>query len=82
MHPNLSSDKCVFQNHQYLNNIDFPVIEEVTAQLLIGANVTHLFCMKAVRDAHDKGLPDAIKSPLGWSLVVPTLAIERSSLDA
>ena len=38
---------------------------------MIGANVSRVFRLKDLRSASDKLSPDAVKSPLGWSLFGP-----------
>ena len=54
----------------HLRNVRFPTIGDGTVSLLIGADVPEALRVLAVR--HGQGLsPDAIKTPLGWSLLGP-----------
>ena len=68
--PNKAPTSQTLKRHSYLRNIEFPRIEKRQIQLLIGANVPKV---QSIRSAPDPSLPDAMRSPLGWSLLKPCL---------
>ena len=59
-------------DYTYLNNVKLSYINRSTVQLLIGANVPKVFRMEAVKPAPQTKLPDAVRTPLGWSLLGPS----------
>ena len=62
----------------YLNDIVFPTMKGVSVTLLIGVDVPELFCLLSVhRGGH--GEPIVIETPLGWSLLGPSLSSSVSS---
>ena len=65
--PNILPDPDVFKEHNYMRNIDFRDISVDTVQALIGANVPQVFKVEEVRSSRSANLPDAIRTPLGWS---------------
>ena len=71
--PNKAPTSQTLKRHSYLRNIEFPCIEKRQVQLLIGANVPKVFRVQSIRSAPDPSLPDAVRSPLGWSLLGPCL---------
>ena len=62
----------------HLNDIVFPTVKGASVTLLIGADVPELFCPFSVRRG-DRGEPIAIETPLGWSLLGPSLSSSESS---
>ena len=76
--PNTLPDPDVFKEHNYLRNIDFCDISVDTVQVLMGANVLQVFKVEEVRSFQFANLPDAIRTPLGWSLLGPSFT---SSLE-
>ena len=76
--PNTLPDPDVFKEHNYLRNIDFRDISVDTVQVLIGANVPQVFRVEEVRSSRFSNLPDAVRTPLGWSLLGPSFT---SSLE-
>ena len=76
--PNTLPDPDVFKKHNYLRNIDFRDISVDTVQVLIGANVPQVFRVEEVRSSRFSNLPDAVRTPLGWSLLGPSFT---SSLE-
>ena len=71
--PNKAPTSQTLKRHSYLQNIEFPCLEKRQVQLLIGANVPKVFRVQSIRSAPDPSLPDAVRSPLGWSLLGPCL---------
>ena len=57
----------------YLKGIEFNTIPGASVSLLIGADVPELFCMKSFRKGLH-GTPVAIETPIGWSLLGPSLS--------
>ena len=49
-----------------------PRIKKKSVQLLIGANIPKAFRVEDVRTAPNTCSPDAVRSPLGWSLLGPS----------
>ena len=70
--PNTLPDSDVFEEHNYLRNIDFRDISVDTVPVLIGANVLQVFRVKEVKSSRFTNLPDAVLTPLGWSLLRPS----------
>ncbi|XP_078493207.1 uncharacterized protein LOC144748758 [Ciona intestinalis] len=57
--------------HHQLNANNFPKIKHGSVQLLIGANPPQAFRVETTRSGHGRS-PDAVKTPLGWSLLGPS----------
>ena len=69
--PNVIPTSQILSDHSYLADINFSKLDRQNVQLLIGANVPRVFRLEDLRSAPDKLSPDAVKSPLGWSLLAP-----------
>ena len=69
--PNVIPTSPILSDHSYLADINFSKLDRQNVQLLIGANVPRVFRLEDLRSAPDKLSPDAVKSPLGWSLLGP-----------
>ena len=65
--PNAVPNCSKLSSHQYLQNKRFPTINQQSVQLLIGANVPQVFRVQEVQSAPNVNLPDAVRTPLGWS---------------
>ena len=72
--PNAIPDATLIKQYSYLRDLEFPSIPVDSVQLLIGANVPQVFGVDTIRQAVENGLPDAVCSPLGWSLLGPAFA--------
>ena len=55
----------------------FPKVDGASVTLLIGADVPQLFCSAAFRKGR-RGGPVAMKTPLGWSLLGPSLSLSSN----
>ena len=73
INPNSIPSVDKLHSYDYLSNVTFPSIDCSTVQLLIGANVPKAFRVQSAKTAPKEGLPDAVRSPLGWSLLGPSL---------
>ena len=62
----------------HLRDLNFPKVHGATVTLLIGANVPELFCTRNVRKGA-RGQPIAVQTPLGWSLLGPSLFLSTFS---
>ena len=72
--PNLIPAKCEIKEMPHLCDLAFPKVDGTSVTLLIGADVPELFCPAAFR----KGEPVATKTPLGWSLLGPSLSLSST----
>ena len=66
--------------HLFLNLIcilHFPRIHGATVTLLIGADAPEIFCMQSICKG-TRGQPIAVETPLGWSLLGPSLSFATS----
>ena len=61
----------------HLRGIDFPQPPDANVILLIGADSPEMLCVSEARKGF-RGQPIAIKIPLGWSLLGPSLSLEAS----
>ena len=68
--PNAIPDSRVLNNYKHPANVEFPNIGKESVQLLI--NAPRAFRVEDVRTAPDSCSPDAIRSPLSWSLHGPS----------
>ena len=76
--PNLIPAKANLASLPHLNDIVFPTVKGASVTLLLGADVPELFCPLSVRRG-GRGEPIAIETPLGWSLLGPSLSPSVSS---
>ena len=58
---------------EHLRNPALPRLAEGDVKLLIGTDVPKLFLPSSIRKGH-RGQPVAVKTPLGWSLLGPSLS--------
>ena len=72
--PNLIPAKTDLDKLTYLRDIEFPQVKNATVTLLIGADCPEMFCVSEMRKGA-RGQPVAIKTPLGWSLLGPSLSL-------
>ena len=77
MHPNTTDPDSLAQT-PHLRTLPFDSIAEPKVKLLLGANVPELFSNIDVKTGNP-GEPIAIKIPLGWSLLGPSLARSRTN---
>jgi len=68
--PNIIPDPRDLQRHDYLRGVDLAHVEGATVTLLIGANLPEALRVEIVRNGSDS-CPDAMRTPLGWSLLGP-----------
>ena len=68
--PNLIPARCDLEGTSHLKEITFRQIENATVTILIGADTPEMFCVRSVLT----GQPIAIETPLGWSLLGPSLS--------
>jgi len=68
--PNIIPDRGDLQKHDCLRDVDLLRVEGATVTLLIGANFPEALRVEVVRNGSD-GCPDAVLTPLGWSLLGP-----------
>ena len=76
--PNAIPVKDKLKKMPHLSDLSFPTIKGATVTLLIGANVPELFCPINARKGR-RGKPIAIQTPLGWSLLGPSLSTSNTS---
>ena len=71
---NVVSAESDFKDLSHLCNLEFPTQPGAIVSLLIGTNTPETFCL---RDTHvgAKGQPIAVETPLGWSLLRPSLSL-------
>ena len=72
--PNLIPAKTDLDKLTDLRDIEFPQVKNATVTLLIGADCPEMFCVSEMRKGV-RGQPVAIKTPLGWSLLGPSLSL-------
>ena len=68
---NVVSNQLLDMN--YLKGVELNTIPGASVSLLIGADVPELFCIKSFRKG-PHGTPVAIETPIGWSLLGPSLS--------
>ena len=71
--PNAVPENEVLKSHEYLKDVHLQKINETSVKLLIGANVPQVFRVEEIKPAPILRYPDAVKSPLGWSLLGPSM---------
>ena len=59
-------------------DIRFDTIPGASIQMLIGADVPEMFCVENIRKS-SKGTPYAIETPLGWSLLGPSMTLSSQA---
>ena len=62
----------------HLRDINLKSLPHASVNLLIGADVPELFCIYSARRG-PRGTPCAIETPLGWSLLGPSLSPSQGS---
>ena len=62
----------------HLQDVKLKSLSHASAYLLIGADVPELFCIYRARRG-PRGTPCAIETPLGWSLLGPSLSPSQES---
>ena len=62
----------------HLQDINLKSLPNASVNLLIGADVPELFCIYSARRG-PRGTPCAIETPLGWSLLGPSLSPSQGS---
>ena len=70
--PNSLPSNFDFNTCSHLKGINFQPVDGATVTLLIGANIPELFCISNSRRGL-RGQPIAVETPLGWSLLGPSL---------
>ena len=76
--PNILPAKGDIAELAYLRDIKSSSLKGGSVTLLIGANVPEMFIMKECRKGL-RGQPIAVKTPLGWSLLGPSLSFSSST---
>ena len=75
--PNAIPAKNDLSKLSHLRGLHFPRIHGATVTLLIGADAPEIFCMQSIRKG-TRGQPIAVETPLGWSLLGPSLSFSTS----
>ena len=78
LQPNSIPPKRELSQFQHLKDIRFDTIPGASIQMLIGADVPEMFCVGNIRKG-PKGTPYAIETPLGWSLLGPSMTLSSQS---
>ena len=78
LQPNSIPPKRELSQFQPLKDIRFDTIPGASIQMLIGADVSEMFCVGNIRKG-PKGTPYAIETPLGWSLLGPSMTLSSQS---
>ena len=76
--PNAIPVKDKLKEMTHLSDLSFPIVKGGTITLLIGVNVPVLFCLINAHKGR-RGVPIAIQTPLGWSLLGPSLLTSNTS---
>ena len=76
--PNLVPTQRKILNLPHLKGIKLDTLSNVEVGLLIGVDVPQLFCTSEFRKG-PRGTPSAICTPLGWSLLGPSLSPSYST---
>ena len=71
--PNLVPARNELDSMEHLRDLEFPRLAEGDVKLLIGADMPELFLPSSIRKGH-RVQPVAVKTPLGWSLLGPSLS--------
>ena len=75
--PNPVPVKEDLRQFAHLRGIEFLQLPDTNVTLLIGADSPEMFCVSEARKGF-RGQPIAIKTPIGWSLLGPSLSLEAS----
>ena len=75
--PNLIPTRKVLNKLAHLRDIEFPQVANATVTLLIGTDSPEIFCTREFRKGCG-GQPVAVRTPLGWSLLGPSLSLSVS----
>ena len=78
--PNVIPLKTQLEEWPHLKGIKFDTITKASVTLLIGANYPELFAQRECR-VGARGQPMAIKTPLGWSLLGPSLSLSSNKCN-
>ena len=78
LQPNSIPPKRELSQFQHLKDVRFDTIPGASIQMLIGADVPEMFCVGNIRKG-PKGTPYAIETPLGWSLLGPSMTLSSQS---
>ena len=76
--PNLVPTQRKILELPHLKGIKFDTLSNAEVGLLIGVDVPELFCTSEFREG-PRGTPSAIYTPLGWSLLGPSLSPSYST---
>ena len=76
--PNVIPAKSKLHTLSHLKDLEFPSVEGATVTLLIGADTPEVFCTRDTR-VGTRGQPIAVRTPLGWSLLGPSLSVSTSN---
>jgi len=68
--PNAAPCDDALKGHSYLRGVDLPEVEGATVNLMIGVNYPEALHVEAVCEGNEH-CPDAVCTPLGWSLLGP-----------
>jgi len=71
--PNVNHNATFLKQRYLSRKVFLPTLKNGTVELLIGANVPKVFRVEIVKPGYGKG-PDAVCTPLGWSLLGPAFA--------
>ena len=63
----------------HLRGLNYPQVHGATVTLLIGPDVPEVFCMRSVHKGA-RGQLVAFETPLGWSLLGPSLSFSSSNV--
>ena len=75
--PNLILTRKVLNKLAHFRDIEFPQVANATVTLLIGTDSPEMFCTSEFRKGCG-GQPVAVRTPLGWSLLGPSLSLSVS----
>ena len=65
---NVTPGSAELSRYEHVSNIEFKSVNKSCVKLLTGARMPKAFGVEEVRCATDSCFPDAIRSPLAWSL--------------
>ena len=75
--PNILPASSDLYKFPHLSDLEFPTLPGATVTLLIGADAPEIFCFRSTR-VGSRGQPIAVETPLGWSLLGPSLSLSTS----
>ncbi|XP_078495525.1 uncharacterized protein LOC144750934 [Ciona intestinalis] len=76
--PNIVPSSRLMRRHNYLRDVELRHVKNGTVKILIGADVPQAFRVESSRSGSGQ-CPDAIKTPLGWSLLGPSFDATTAS---